>query len=143
SLKPNVNRLTVSVLMRFDTQGTLIDYRIARSVIKSAKRFTYREAKKVLDEKAKSVHTEALNLMVELCRLLKKKRYERGSIEFALPELVVLVDDKGTPYQTDYITYDITHQMIEEFMLKANETIAWHLSQQSKNLTYRVHDEPA
>ena len=81
--------------------------------------------------------------MVELCRLLKKKRYERGSIEFALPELVVMVDEKGMPYKTDYVTYDITHQMVEEFMLKANETVAWHLSEQSKNLTYRVHDEPA
>lgn len=143
SLKANVNRLTVSVLMRFDPQGTMLDYRIIRSVIKSAKRFTYKEAKKVLDGEKKSPHADILNLMVELCRLLKKKRYERGSIEFALPELVVMIDEKGMPYQTDYITYDITHQMVEEFMLKANETVAWHLSQQSKNLTYRVHDEPA
>lgn len=143
SLKPNVNRLTVSVMMRFDTQGTMLDYRISRSVINSAKRFTYREAKKVLDGEKTSPHAPALNLMVELCRLLKRKRYERGSIEFALPELVVKVDKEGMPYETDYITYDITHQMIEEFMLKANETIAWHLSEQSKNLTYRVHEEPA
>lgn len=143
SLKPDVNRLTVSVLMRFDPQGTMLDFKIIRSVIKSAKRFTYREAKKVLDGDKKSPHTDALNLMVDLCRLLKKKRYERGSIEFALPELVVMVDENGMPYQTDYISYDITHQMVEEFMLKANETVAWHLTQQSKNLTYRVHDEPA
>lgn len=143
SLKPNVNRLTVSVLMRFDLSGSLIDYRITRSVIKSAKRFTYREAKKVLDGQKKSPHAGKLALMVELCRLLKQKRYERGSIEFALPELVVLVDEKGMPYKTDYITYDITHQMVEEFMLKANETVAWELTQRGKNLTYRVHDEPA
>ena len=143
SLKANVNRLTVSVLMRFDPEGTLVDYRIARSVIKSAKRFTYKEAKKVLDGQKTSPHANTLHLMVKLCHLLKKKRYERGSIEFALPELVVLVDEKGMPYQTDYITYDITHQMIEEFMLKANETIAWELNQRGKNLTYRVHDEPA
>ena len=143
SLKPNVNRLTVSVLMSFDPQGNLLDHRIFRSVIKSAKRFTYKEAKKVIDGKKKSPHVDNLALMVELCRLLKKKRYERGSLEFALPELVVLIDEKGMPYQTDYITYDITHQMVEEFMLKANEIVAWDLTQQSKNLTYRVHDEPA
>jgi ribonuclease R len=143
SLKSNVNRLTISVLMSFDHQGTLIDHRITRSVIKSAKRFTYKEAKKVLDNKKKSPHAATLFLMVELCRLLKKKRYERGSIEFALPELVVLLDDKGAPYQTDYITYDITHQMVEEFMLKANEIVAWDLTQKGKNLAYRVHDEPA
>ena len=47
------------------------------------------------------------------------------------------------PYETDYITYDITHQMVEEFMLKANETVAWHLDQENKNFTYRIHDVPA
>ncbi len=143
SLKPNVNRLTVSVLMRFDSEGTLIDYRTTRSVIKSVKRFTYKEAKKVLDGEKKSPHLDTLNLMVELCRLLKKKRYERGSIEFALPELVVLVDEKGVPYQTDYVTYDITHQLVEEFMLKANEVVALDLTEKGKNLTYRIHDIPA
>ncbi len=143
SLKPNVNRLTVSILMKFDSHGTLIEHEMIRSVIKSTKRFTYKEAKKILDGEKTSPHLPSLNLMVELCQLLKKKRYERGSLEFSLPELVVLVDEKGTPYQTDYITYDITHQMIEEFMLKANEIVAWDLSQKGKNLTFRVHDVPS
>jgi ribonuclease R len=143
SLKADVNRLTVSVFVEFDPEGNMIDYRIARTVIKSTKRFTYRQAKEVLDGKTKSRHLPTLQLMVELCGLMKKKRYERGSIEFALPELVVMVDDKGVPYKTDYISYDITHQLVEEFMLKANELVAWHLSQQGKNLTYRIHDVPA
>jgi ribonuclease R len=143
SLKPNVNRLTVSVLMRFDPTGELVSHEIVRSVIKSAKRFSYREAKAVLDGKVKSVHTPTLELMVKMCGLLKHKRYQRGSIEFALPELVILVDEKGVPYGTDYVTYDITHQMVEEFMLKANEMVAWDLTQKGKNLTYRVHDVPA
>lgn len=143
SLKPNVNRLTASIFMRFDSKGDLLSYRISRSYIKSAKRFTYKEAKQVLDGKKESPHADALHLMVKLCRLLKQKRYERGSIEFSLPELVILVDEKGMPYTTDYVTYDITHQMVEEFMLKANEMIAWDLTQKGKYLTYRVHDEPA
>ncbi len=143
SLRPNVNRLAVSVLMRIDSSGNLLDYRFTRSVIKSAKRFTYKEAKKVLDGQKNSPYKSHLELMVELCRLLKQKRYERGSIEFSLPELVILVDEKGKPYSTEYITYDITHQMVEEFMLKANEIVAWDLSQKGKNLTYRIHDEPS
>jgi ribonuclease R len=143
SLKPRVNRLTVSVLIRFDAQGDLLDYRMTRSVIKSSKRFTYKEAKEVIDGKKESPHAPTLALMVELCHLLKRKRHERGSIEFALPELVVLVDEKGMPYGTDYISYDITHQMVEEFMLKANELVAWDLNERGKNLTYRVHDVPA
>jgi ribonuclease R len=143
SLKPNVNRLTVSVLMHLDEKGNLLEHRMTRSVIKSSKRFTYKEAKSVLDGQKQSPHVDLLNLMVEVCKLLKHKRYERGSLEFALPELVVLVDEKGTPYATDYIKYDVTHQMIEEFMLKANEVVAWDLSQKGKNLTYRIHDLPA
>jgi len=59
--------------------------------------------------------------MVDLCHLLKKKRHERGSIDFALAELVVVVDNKGVPQGLKKIEYDITHQLVEEFMLKANE----------------------
>lgn len=143
SLKPNVCRLTVSVFATFDSNGDLLTHRIARTVIKSAKRFTYKEAKKVLDGEKESPHSPLLHRMVELCRLLKKKRYERGSIEFSLPELVVMVDENGTPTGTDYIAYDVTHQMIEEFMLKANELVALDLFAQGKELTYRVHDTPA
>lgn len=143
SLKANVNRLTASVLIEFDGSGDMIDYKMARTVINSTKRFTYREAKEVLDGKRKSQHLPTLNLMVELCKLLKRKRYERGSIEFCLPELVVKVDEKGVPTGTDYVEYDITHQLVEEFMLKANELVAFHLSQMGKNLTFRVHDVPA
>lgn len=143
SLRANVNRLTVSVLMSFDSDGNMLTHRISRSVIRSAKRFSYREAKQVLDGLKKSEHKEKLDLMVDLCGLLKKKRYERGSIEFSLPELVIVVDEKGMPHTTDYIEYDVTHQMVEEFMLKANEVVAWDLTERGKNLTYRVHDVPA
>ena len=143
SLKPNVNRLAVSVLMDFDKNGSLENYRITRSVIKSVKRFTYGEAKFVLDGKKKSPHLKELELMVELCLLLKKHRYERGSIEFALPELIIVVDENGVPKETLSSEYDITHQMVEEFMLKANEIVARHLSEQGKEVSYRIHEEPS
>lgn len=143
SLKANVNRLTVSVIMTIDREGNVANHRICRSVIKSAKRFTYREAKDVLDGKKKSSHLSTLNLMVELCGLLKKQRYDRGSVEFALPDLVVIVDEQGMPVKTDYVVYDVTHQLVEEFMLKANEMVALHLSEAGKNLTYRIHDVPS
>ena len=103
SLKPNVNRLTSSVLMEFDPDGNLVYHRMSRSVIKSCKRFTYKEAKKVLDGDLKSPHLPTLKLMVEMCALLKRKRYERGSIEFSMPELMVIVNSEGVPTGTDYI----------------------------------------
>lgn len=143
SLKPKVNRLTVTAFMDFDATGEMVNYRLVRSVIHSAKRFTYREAKLVLEGKKKSPHSKTILLMQELCFLLKKKRYERGSVEFAMPELVILVDEKGVPTGTDYVEYDITHQIVEEFMLKANETVAKHLDTLGKGVPFRVHDEPS
>lgn len=143
SLKPDVNRLTASVLMEFDPSGNLINYRVARSVIRSRKRFSYREAKQILDGKKKSPFLAHLQLMLELCKLLKIKRYERGSLEFAMPELMVLVNEKGVPTGLDHIEYDETHQLIEEFMLKTNEVVATHLTLEGKGLAYRVHDEPS
>lgn len=142
SLKPHVNRLAVTVFMTLDETGTLLNYRIARSTIKSAHRFSYKEAKEVLDGKRKSKYRETLFMMCELCHLLKKKRYERGSIEFSIPSLEIGVNEKGEPCKVELVEYDITHQLVEEFMLKANEIVATHLSKEGKPLTYRIHDEP-
>lgn len=142
SLMPNVDRLAVTVFMTFDFDGELKEHRIARSVINSQKRFSYEEAKQVLDGKKKSKHKKTLDLMVELCHLLKKKRAERGSIEFALPDVFVQIDKKGNPTKIVLVEYDITHQLVEEFMLKANEIVATELSNRGKPLTYRIHEEP-
>lgn len=142
SLQPDVNRLSVSVLARFDQEANLIDYRITRSTIKSCKRFTYKEAKDVLDGKKKSPYKDTLFLMVDLCHRLKKKRAERGCVEFSVPDLEINVDKNGRPKAVEVIEYDITHQLVEEFMLKANEIVATHLAEEDKPLTYRIHEEP-
>ena len=142
SLKADVKRLTMSVLAEFDADGTLLEYKVARTVIKSQKRFTYKEAFEVLQGK-KSPHESLLHRMVELCQLFKKKRFERGSIDFAMSDDVVIVDEKGVPERIERIEYDVTHQMIEEFMLKANELVAIYLGGQGKTLIYRIHEEPA
>ncbi len=142
SLKADVFRLTVSVLMDFDSEGTLINHRIVRSVIKSGKRFTYEEAKEVLDGQKESAHKPMLESMVELCQLLKQKRKERGSIDFSLPELIIDINKEGVPTGTHLVEYDITHQMVEEFMLKANEVVAQSLEKRNKPLLFRIHEEP-
>ncbi len=142
SLKPNVERLAISVSAILDQEGELLEYRIDRTVIKSRKRFTYGEAREVLDGKKKSHYRSHLELMVELCRLLKIKRYERGSIEFSLPDLTLDLTPEGHVKGVGLVEYDITHQLVEEFMLLANEIVATHLSEAGKELTYRVHEEP-
>ncbi len=143
SLKQDVVRLTISVLMTFDQEGTLLNSRVERSFIKSKKRFTYGEAKSVLDGQKKSPFLLELQTMVELCQLLKTKRHMRGSIDFALPDLVIQVNEKGRPLGVKIEEYDITHQLVEEFMLKANEVVATTLTNRGKTLLYRVHEKPS
>lgn len=143
SLRPRVIRLAVSVLMEFDKQGNLVHHEIVRGFIKSRKRLTYEEAKEIIDGKKKSPYSKSLKLMVEMCHLLKKKRYERGSIDFALPEFVIVVDEKGAPTGTKWVEYDISHQLVEEFMLKANEVVATALTERGTPPIYRIHEEPA
>lgn len=143
SLKPDVPRLTQTVFAEFSPVGDLVNYSIERTCIQSKKRFTYEEALEVLEKKLKSPHAPLLERMVELCHLLKKKRFERGSIDFAMASHVVIVDEKGVPERIEKVEYDITHQMIEEFMLKANEIVATHLTKKGLDLIFRVHEEPS
>lgn len=143
SLKPNVNRLAVSVFMNIDSEGNTLSWEIKRSVIRSKKRLTYKEAKSIIDSAKKSSLKPLLLLMVEIANLLRKRRTERGSVQLYMPEIVVKVDAHGKPLGLEKIEYDITHQMIEEFMLKANEIVAIHLNREGKEVSYRVHEEPA
>ncbi len=143
SLKPNLIRLTISILIDFDPDGTMIGYSIKRSYIKSVQRFSYEEAKAVLDGTIASPYLQPLQWMVELSLLLKNKRNARGSIDFAIPELALLIDEQGMPYGTKLIEYDITHQLVEEFMLKANELVAKNLIDQGKAAVFRIHESPS
>lgn len=142
SLKPKVDRLTASVIMEFDPKGKLLGYEIVRGVICSQKRFSYGEARKVIDGKKQSKHKKSLLLMVELCEKLKKLRRARGSVDLALPETILKINDQGVPTGIKVEEYDITHQMVEEFMLKANEVVASYFLRHEMAGIYRVHDEP-
>jgi ribonuclease R len=143
SLRPDTERLCISVLMRFDLEGVLTSHQIKRSVIFSQTRFTYEQAKEILDGKKQHAHGPTLMLMQELCLLLKKQRYSRGSIDFALPEVVLQIDEQGIPTGFKIVEYDISHQLVEEFMLKANEVVAKSLADQNKPVLYRIHEDPA
>jgi ribonuclease R len=142
SLKEKVVRLTITALMEFDQEGTLLSSKIVRGFIKSQKRFTYKQAKQVLDGDLKSPHLEALQKMEKLCYLLKKKRFERGSVDLALPEVVIKVDKKGNPTGYEIVEYDITHQIVEEFMLKANEVVAKEFVDRGEQAIFRIHEPP-
>lgn len=142
SLKPKVVRLAASVLIDLDPNGNILNYKIVRSVIKSRKRFTYKEALEVLEGRKKSQHAPLIKNLERLAKLLKKKRRERGSIDFAVAEGYIHLDKKGNPTSIETIEYDITHQMVEDFMLIANELVARHLHEKLGRALYRVHEEP-
>lgn len=142
SLKEDVVRLTVSVFMHFDKKGNLKEYDIKKAFIKSNKRFTYKQAKQLLDGTLESPHLPTLQLMVDLAMLLQKKRHERGSVDLSMKEFILKLDDKGEPLGFEISEYDITHQLVEEFMLKANEIVAHSLLSRGSNALFRVHETP-
>ncbi|HRW58148.1 MAG TPA: VacB/RNase II family 3'-5' exoribonuclease [Chlamydiales bacterium] len=143
SLKPYINRLAASVFMEFDPSGNLVNRRISRSIIHSKKRFSYEDAYAVINSNDPSLpHYELLQNLKNLALLLNQKRKERGSIDFALDEKKVIVDDEGIPKKIITVQYDVSHQLVEEFMLKANETVATYLLSQNKQVIFRVHENP-
>ncbi|MDJ0652077.1 MAG: ribonuclease R [Simkaniaceae bacterium] len=142
SLKEKVRRLTLSVMIELNSDGAVLNYKIIRGFINSQKRYTYEEAKEIIDGKKKNPHYATLKRMEKLCLLLKKKRFERGSVDLALPEVVIKVDKKGKPTVYEVVAYDITHQLVEEFMLKANELVAEEFMKRGQKAVFRVHEPP-
>lgn len=142
SLRPNVDRMTMSVFMVFDESGELKSHRIVRGIIHSKRRFTYEEAKEILDGKASDRFEKEIQAMHALASKLRQARRERGSVEFAAKEAVINIDAGGMPTGITYVEHDISHQLVEEFMIKANAVVAGHLTQKQKRTIYRIHEEP-
>ncbi len=142
SLKPEVNRLTHSVFIQFTKDGRPKSTRFARTVIRSARRLTYREAYAILRAAPNDQLGERLHVAWELASLLRKKRFQEGSLDLDFPEVKVRLDDQGKPILLERIENDESHQLVEEFMLAANEAVARELKNRSIPTTYRVHENP-
>jgi ribonuclease R len=142
SLKPEVNRLTHSVFIEFTKDGRTKSSRFARTVIRSACRLTYREAYAILKASPNDQLSERLHVAWELASLLRKKRFAQGSLDLDFPEVKVRLDDKGKPILLERIENDESHQLVEEFMLAANEAVARELKNRSIPTIYRVHENP-
>jgi ribonuclease R len=142
SLKPEVDRLTHSVFIQFDKRGVAKSARFARSVIRSAHRLTYKEAYAILTSPARDRLGERLHLAWELAALLRRKRFERGALDLDFPEVKVWVDTDGKPVRLERVENDESHQLIEEFMLAANEAVARELKKRAIPTIYRVHENP-
>lgn len=145
SLNPNVDRYTLSVVMEIDKSGAVVSHELFKAVINSSYRLTYNIAADLLEkgpqEKYSAVYP-ALKSMEKLARILNNKRNERGSINFDFPEARVIVDGSGEPIDIVKEERRVSHRMIEEFMLAANETVAEYAFWAELPFIYRVHEPP-
>jgi ribonuclease R len=142
SLKPGVNRLTHSVFIEFTRDGRTKNCRFARTVIRSARRLTYREAYAILQSAPNDQLSERLHVAWELASFLRRRRFKQGSLDLDFPEVKVRLDDAGKPILLERIENDESHQLVEEFMLAANEAVARELKNRSIPTVYRVHENP-
>ncbi|MFS1514873.1 ribonuclease R [Chengkuizengella sp. SCS-71B] len=148
SLNPQVDRLTMSCEMEFDAGGKLISHDIFTSVINTTERMTYTDVRKILEDEDSELINKYSDLvdtfkqMKELAMILRKKRMKRGAIDFDFQESKILVDDSGVPVDIVKRERSIAEQIIEEFMLAANETVAEHFYWLKVPFLYRIHEHP-
>ena len=148
SLNEAQNRLTLSCIMTINPKGEVIDHKIAETVIRTKRRMTYTNVKKILEDKDPEVMEEYKELvpmfekMAELASILRKRRMKRGSIDFDFPETKVILNDKGEPIDIKPYDRNVATKLIEDFMLIANETVASHFFWQEIPFVYRTHENP-
>ena len=142
SLNPGVDRLTHSVFIHFDKHGNAKSARFARSLVRSARRLTYKQAYAILTAAPGDQLGERLHLAWELAALLRQRRFEHGALDLDFPEVKVWVDKDGHPVKLERVENDKSHQLIEEFMLAANESVARELKKRAVPTIYRIHENP-
>jgi ribonuclease R len=142
SLNPGVDRLTHSIFIHFDRHGIAKSARFARSVIRSAHRLSYKQTYAILKSPPRDRLSERLHVAWELARLLRQKRFDHGSLDLDFPEVKVWLDEAGKPVRLERVENDESHQLIEEFMLAANEAVARELKNRAVPAIYRIHENP-
>ena len=146
SLNPNENRLALSLKMKINKLGKVVDYKIYKSMIKSNYRLVYDDVNDYLDNKDKvyddEILIEKLELFDKLYKILKNKREKRGAIDFNFTESQIDVNEKGDVLNISIFERGSANKMIEEFMLVSNETIASLFAYMDFPSLYRIHEKP-
>jgi ribonuclease R len=147
SLRPHLDRLVLSCMMRIDPRGEIVGYELCEGVIRSAERMTYTAVNAVIegDPAARERYAALVptfELMRDLAMILNRKRQRRGSIDFDLPEPVIEFDEFGLMKSITRSERNIAHRLIEEFMLSANECVAQYLESKRIASLYRIHEKP-
>lgn len=150
SLRPDEDKLCFSVVFTMNDKAEVLNYEICRTVIRSNRRFTYEEAQAII-ETGTGDYTEAILTLNRLAQILRQRRFDQGAIAFEREEVRFEIDEKGKPLSVYYKEPKESNQLIEEFMLLANRTVAQHIGSprqtairrdMSKTFVYRVHDLP-
>ncbi|MCI8498252.1 MAG: ribonuclease R [Bacilli bacterium] len=147
SLNEGVIRLTESCVMEIDHNGSIVDFDIFESYIKSKKKMTYKEVNEVImhDKVPKGYEEfkDILKSMNDLAHLLRKKKEREGYIDFNLDEAKIICDENGRACEIQRRVQEDGERMIEQFMVAANETVATCISNMELPFIYRVHDIPS
>lgn len=149
SLRPNEDKLAKSCIIEFTDKGVVKHVEFCNSVIRSFRRLDYKQAYRALTDQSLPEDNitpdlaDYLKLMWELASMLRRKRFQRGALDLNFPEVKVRVDKHGKPTSIEKVVNDISHQLIEEFMLAANEAVARHLTRLQVPCIYRVHEDPS
>jgi ribonuclease R len=142
SLKPDVDRLTKCVEFLVSDEGRVLKTEFYPAVIHSQRRFTYREVLAVLQRKPNDPIEQMLHDANALAQRIRRLRFKAGSLDLDFPEMKIRLDDHGRVARIEKVENDISHQLIEEFMLLANEAVAGRLMGRNVPAIYRVHEEP-
>ena len=138
------DRLTYSVIVELTQRGKIVKYDIKKSVINSKRRFTYDEVQEII-ETEKGDFAKEIICLNNIARVLRKKRFREGGIEFFTPEIKFRLDDEGKPTEIFKKEIKESNMLVEEFMLFANKTVAHHIGFPEKTarpFIYRIHDLP-
>lgn len=146
SLNPNVDRLAISCIMEITPNGKIVSHDIFESVIRSRIQMTYKKVNKILNDEETPEGYEPfkddLKLMWELAKILRKEKLARGYLDFDVDEPKILVDENCKPYDVVLRECGKGENMIEDFMIAANETVAEHVFYMGLPFVYRVHEVP-
>ena len=147
SLNEGVDRLVLACLMKISKEGNLVDYEICEGVICSRHRMTYQKVNLILDKNQEMLAlypelVEPLDQMLELSQIIRSKRVKKGGIDFDVKENRFELDSLGAPISIIERTRDKAEKMIEDFMLMANETVAYHMNIMHLPCMYRIHEKP-
>ena len=148
SLNQGEDRLALSCLMKVNKKGEVVSYEIAETVICVDRRMSYTAVRKILEEGDPELIQEYEELvpmfqdMQELAAILRKKRRQRGSIDFDFPESKIILDQIGNPVSIEPYERNVATDLIEDFMLLANETVAQHFYWMEVPFLYRTHETP-